>query len=301
MAGAHCSLCGREEFLPFRCKLCAQPHCLEHRLPENHDCHGLGEYRARVRDERAFGLARDEGMVTVRGPSPLARAGGAMAWFRRSMSHRLIGVILLVYVAQLVSAAATGKPGVLLGAGELDPLTCALAAGDCPGFPALGPGSLASKPWGPLTSIFAHASLFHLFFNALVLYFFGLSLEQRIGSRKLLGLFLGTGVLAAIVQVLVFSSSAVVGASGAIMGIIGTLTVLAPTMQVLLLFIPIPLWVMTVFYAIADLTGLFGGPRGIANLAHLAGLAAGLAYGARLRQRGVMPKITSSWASQRRW
>lgn len=33
-----CELCGREDYLPFKCRYCEGYFCAEHRLPENHNC-----------------------------------------------------------------------------------------------------------------------------------------------------------------------------------------------------------------------------------------------------------------------
>ena len=33
-----CEFCGKEELLPFRCPYCGKYFCIEHRLPENHNC-----------------------------------------------------------------------------------------------------------------------------------------------------------------------------------------------------------------------------------------------------------------------
>jgi Zn-dependent protease len=35
-----CDLCGKEEYMPFRCRYCGGYFCAEHRLPEMHDCTG---------------------------------------------------------------------------------------------------------------------------------------------------------------------------------------------------------------------------------------------------------------------
>jgi hypothetical protein len=73
-------------------------------------------------------------------------------------------------------------------------------------------------------------------------------------------------------------------------------------MRVILFIVPAPLWVLTVFFVLLDLGGLFDPrPTGIANLAHLLGLAVGFAWGLRLRQRGVLPRVASTWASQRKF
>lgn len=39
-----CSVCGRDELLPFKCKYCGEYFCAEHRLPEKHNC--LGRFAA---------------------------------------------------------------------------------------------------------------------------------------------------------------------------------------------------------------------------------------------------------------
>lgn len=45
-----CQKCGKETFLPFRCPYCGDYFCSEHRLPENHECSGIGLARAPKRE-----------------------------------------------------------------------------------------------------------------------------------------------------------------------------------------------------------------------------------------------------------
>ena len=41
-----CDFCGEETgVMPFRCKFCGGKFCAEHRLPENHKCAGLEDYK----------------------------------------------------------------------------------------------------------------------------------------------------------------------------------------------------------------------------------------------------------------
>jgi hypothetical protein len=40
-----CAYCGTRESLPFRCKFCGEQFCGVHRLPENHECHGLETFK----------------------------------------------------------------------------------------------------------------------------------------------------------------------------------------------------------------------------------------------------------------
>jgi len=38
-----CSICGKEVYMPFKCKYCGGLFCSKHRLPENHDCKRLDD------------------------------------------------------------------------------------------------------------------------------------------------------------------------------------------------------------------------------------------------------------------
>ncbi|NMC04451.1 MAG: hypothetical protein GYA24_04525 [Candidatus Lokiarchaeota archaeon] len=37
-----CDRCGKEDMMPYRCSYCEKSFCSLHRLPENHDCPGVG-------------------------------------------------------------------------------------------------------------------------------------------------------------------------------------------------------------------------------------------------------------------
>lgn len=146
-----------------------------------------------------------------------------------------------------------------------------------------------SEPWMFLSAIFLHADFMHLFFNMFGLALFGSLLEQIIGSKKFLGLYLGTGVFASLVAVWFYPAS--LGASGALMGVLGALAVMRPKMIIMLNFIPMPMWVAVFVWAALDFIGFFGGTTGIANVAHLAGLFSGLAVGYSMKGKlGIWEK-----------
>ena len=142
-------------------------------------------------------------------------------------------------------------------------------------------GDLFTRPWTLLTSMFLHGGFSHILFNMFVLMMFGPLLEQRIGTRRFLGLYFGSGLLAAAVSSFVYESA--LGASGAIMGLLGMIIVLMPYLRVLFFFIiPMPMWIAGIVIALIDILGVFY-PGGIANIAHLVGMATGLVYGLRLK------------------
>ncbi len=39
---ARCAFCNKEVIMPYRCKYCGRIFCADHRLPENHECDGIG-------------------------------------------------------------------------------------------------------------------------------------------------------------------------------------------------------------------------------------------------------------------
>ena len=264
--------------MPFVCKMCGGRYCVEHRLPENHACARLGEYKDRARTEGRLYTPPPE---TVRpSVSSGARAASGVASAFERVEGKLTYILLGVMVATAILEVAF------------------IALADPSLFQAifvLSEDSALVHPWTLLTSIFTHADFSHLFGNALVLFFFGVALEGLIGSRRFLGLFIAAGILAGLAEIGVGTLrpgvTHVVGASGAIMGVLGALTVLAPRLTVPVFFvIPAPLWLITALYALFDIAFL-GTPDRVAHLAHLAGLAVGLLYGKHLHDRGLRARI----------
>jgi hypothetical protein len=163
-----------------------------------------------------------------------------------------------------------------------------------PGFGALFQlqvPQVFSEPWRLVTSMFMHGGFSHIFFNMYALMIFGPLIESRIGPNRFYKYYFLAGIVAAVayvVQAFVISSSTpAVGASGAIMGIIGMVIMLFPNMQVLLFFfIPMSMRTAGIIFAAIDILGFVGiGTPGVANIAHLAGLAVGLALGYYIKKK----------------
>jgi membrane associated rhomboid family serine protease len=143
-----------------------------------------------------------------------------------------------------------------------------------------------------LTSMFIHADIFHIFFNMWFLYFFGSTVERRIGHLKYLALYLASGLLA-----IVFHTSFIpvmgsvnlvipaLGASGAISGILGAYLLLFPQRRLsgcyFIFLIPVcftmsAAWFLILWFATQVIYGYlkFGG---VAFFAHAGGFVGGLA------------------------
>lgn len=104
--------------------------------------------------------------------------------------------------------------------------------------------------WEFITFQFMHASVGHVLANSLGLFFFGPFVERWLGSLKFLVFYLASGVGGAAFFVLLVYlgilpamdfGATLVGASAGIYGIIIAVAVIAPSMQVSLLFPPITL------------------------------------------------------------
>lgn len=149
---------------------------------------------------------------------------------------------------------------------------------------ALNPDYVMQRPWTLLTHMFVHANFNHLFFNMLVLFFFGMELERRVGETKFLEIYILSGIVAALGQMMV-SGGFMVGASGALYGVMGCLAIIAPEIRVLLFFIfPMSIRALVVLYALVDLL-FFGSPDNIAHMAHIVGLLVGLAFGLQMKKQ----------------
>ncbi|EMA53168.1 rhomboid family intramembrane serine protease [Halococcus salifodinae] len=276
---ATCDQCGRSENMPYHCQHCGGTYCGEHRLPENHGCPGLDDW-----DDPSgiFDSGFDDSADNRGGRSSSGRlsgaldtgVGGPLGFFRGNMTFVFLGLMFITFGLQYIVAP-------LFDVG-----------------PDLWSALFVISPEHPLyvwtwfTSIFAHGGLWHLLVNAIVIYFFGQLVEEYVGSRDFALLFLGSGVLAGLAQmgvgIVQNDPTGALGASGAALAILGVLTVLNPDLRVYLyFFIPVPIWLLTVGYAAVSVSGALGVPilPGVANIAHLAGLVIGLAYGQHVKGR----------------
>jgi len=152
-----------------------------------------------------------------------------------------------------------------------------------------------------LTSQFLHGSLLHLASNMLYLWIFADNVEDRLGHARFLLLYLGSGVAAAVAQLLASPSSHIpmVGASGAIAGILGAYLLLFPSAKIVTLvplgfflqtvelpaFLFLGLWFLLQWVQGLTTIGQVADVGGIAFWAHVGGFVFGMAGLAILRPR----------------
>ena len=130
--------------------------------------------------------------------------------------------------------------------------------------------------WRLVTSMFLHGGVLHLLFNMYGLYVAASIIEPMVGKRKMILLYMSSGVLASVASATWNEYTVSVGASGAIFGLFGFLLALLSTslfpsdikMALLRGFAP--------YIALSLGLGLF---MNFDNAAHLGGLFSGLGFG----------------------
>lgn len=95
-------------------------------------------------------------------------------------------------------------------------------------FFAFGPLIAQGEWYRMITSMFLHASIIHIGFNMMALYYFGPAVEQAFGPRRFLALYFATGFMASVASFLLIPALVPsLGASGAIFGIFGVVMAMA--------------------------------------------------------------------------
>lgn len=138
--------------------------------------------------------------------------------------------------------------------------------------------------WQLVTYLFLHGGFFHIFFNMLALWFFGVELENVWGTRRFLVFYflcgVGAGLSNLYITPLFTTPAPTIGASGAIYGVLIAFGMLFPDAPVYIYFLfPIKAkYFVAGFIAIELFSGITGTENGIAHFAHLGGALVAFIY-----------------------
>lgn len=141
--------------------------------------------------------------------------------------------------------------------------------------------------WEFITFQFMHGGVVHLLFNLLSLFFFGVALEELIGTRKFLWAYFGSGVAGGVLQILMtallypasWNEIDTVGASAGIMGIIAVYAVINPYAAISFWGVfTIRAWWYIVAAGLISLYFTIVPISSVAHAAHLGGILFGIAY-----------------------
>jgi membrane associated rhomboid family serine protease len=166
------------------------------------------------------------------------------------------------------------------------------------------------RPWQVITYMFMHGGFQHIFFNMFALFMFGPMVESTLGSKRFFNYYFITGIGALVLHMFVqaleihaitgtftianpadqssflqYGERAqelynlyyvpILGASGAIFGILVAFGVLFPNLEMMIMFIPVPIKAkyVVIGYVVIELfsgVGRFSGDS-VAHFAHLGG------------------------------
>ena len=154
-----------------------------------------------------------------------------------------------------------------------------------------GKGIAQGMVWQLVTYQFVHSGFVHLFANMAGIWFTGPVLENMLGPWKFIRLYLATGVLGGLLQLVINPGPMLVGASGSVCGLLAAYSALFPEMEItaLLFFVlPVRMKAKWLGIAVVGLSGFFlitGIMGNIGNAAHIGGALGGYAYVRYLKSR----------------
>lgn len=169
------------------------------------------------------------------------------------------------------------------------------------------PGSPHFRVWQVITYMFMHGGIGHIFFNMFALFSFGTALEYLLGPKRYLNFYLITGLGALVLQWAVQAFEVyqitgsininpatytsdnpehirtlseiyfgpMVGASGAIFGLLIAFGMLFPNLELIMLFLPIPIkakYLIPIYVILELFLGVYRiSGDSVAHFAHLGG------------------------------
>ena len=165
---------------------------------------------------------------------------------------------------------------------------------------ALTPSLVVGKlyVWQLVTYMFLHGNFTHIFFNMLMLWLFGSTVESVWGGRNFLRYYIFCGVGGALASLVFNYNSHIVGASGAIFGLYIAYAMMFPDNRIYLYFLfPVKAKYLIAGLAVIQVMQGISGPSGIADFAHLGGMAAGLVF----FRTDLIRRIRFNLGARRQW
>lgn len=143
------------------------------------------------------------------------------------------------------------------------------------------------RPYVIITSIFLHGGIEHLLSNILIWLFFGFAVEKELGAAKMLAIFFLGAFAGDLASLPIYGFNTVsIGASAGIFALIGVGMLVRPVdLSLYPFFVPVPLALLGMFYAIYNAYEfVFGPATNISYIGHFGGLIVGLVFG--LKEKG---------------
>jgi len=164
------------------------------------------------------------------------------------------------------------------------------------------------KPWTLFTYFFVHddRDFFHIIFNMLFLYWFGKLIEEYLGNRRLINLYILGGLAGGILYLLMYNLIpffvqrqpliGMVGASAAVYAVvIGAATLMPNYTFFMLLLGPVRIKYIAAFFVIISFAQVIGSNGG-GNIAHLGGALTGFLFVSQLKKGTDLGKPLTRFA-----
>lgn len=150
------------------------------------------------------------------------------------------------------------------------------------------PLELLTRPWTVVTYFFVHEEVLHILFNMLFFYWFGRLIDEYLGARRLVALYVLGGLAGAFTFVLIYNlvpyfhdqvgAAQMLGASAAVFSVIIGASTLLPNYTFNLLFLgPVRIKFIALFYLVLSIANTLG-PNAGGNLAHIGGALIGFIF-----------------------
>jgi len=190
-----------------------------------------------------------------------------------------IAVFLVISVVKVFFVLMSGQGELVSNGARFDHLLQYIMI---PSSPKL----ILRQFWSVITHMFAHEGLFHILFNMLWLYWFGVIFKEFIGESKLLPTYILGGLMGAAFFVLAYNifpafkgiPGYAIGASGAVTAIVVATATMVPNYSLNLLFIgTVQLKWVALVVVLLDFISIPNGNAG-GQFAHLGGAFYGFIY-----------------------
>lgn len=137
--------------------------------------------------------------------------------------------------------------------------------------------------WRLGTYMFLHNSMspWHILFNMLALWMFGVELEQKWGTKRFIYFYFIGGIGSGLISLILIKlgDPFIIGASGAILAILTVYAYYFPDRRILIFFLfPVRVRVAVIIFGAISLMGAVQSAGGIAHLTHLGGIIVAILY-----------------------
>ena len=164
---------------------------------------------------------------------------------------------------------------------------------------------LLYRPWTLITYFFTHVGFFHILFNMLFLYWFGMILMEFLGSEKLVNLYVLGGLAGGVFYILIYNLipyfsdrvtvAQMLGASAGVYAVVVGAATFMPNYSISLILLgPVRIKYIAIFYIIVSFAGTVG-PNAGGDLAHLAGAALGFVFIKQIQRGNDLGKPVTSF------